>query len=74
MAATDVCRESRSRGFRAVKIGSMVVDASAVDLAFERAFGPRAIEEEKELTEPTTRAASTATTLKQTDDIFMVVV
>lgn len=65
MAATDVCRDSRSSDFTGVKIGSMVDDASGDGLAFER----RELEEEKELTEPTLRAANTGTTC-----IFMVVV
>lgn len=70
-AATDVCRDSRSSGFMGVKIGSIVADASAVRLAFDR----RAMkDEEKELIVPTPRAANTATNRKQTGDIFMVAV
>ncbi len=47
-----------------------MVDASADGLTFER----RGLEDEKELTEPTLRAANTGTTWKRTGVIFMVVV
>lgn len=68
VAATDVCRDSRSSGFTGVKIGSMVVDASAVGLAL---LDGRVVEEVvNELTEPTPRA-DTATSRKQTGNIFM---
>jgi len=71
VAATDVCRDSRSSGFTGVKIGSMVVDASAVGLAL---LDWRVVEVVNELTEPTPRAVDTATSRKQTGDIFMVAV